>query len=228
MALISGTSAVDQLPDGLRGDRFGEQIVLTASMVCLLIGLTPITASRSLIELANRSLRIRPRAFAPLRFTSLSDIYPDREKTPYELTFAINNVCTTGAPIVMGELAAVFFWRLGIGFALPAVLVLVIAFNSQTITFSGMAFVSRSPNEPSNHNEATAETASKPLNRIQRASTPPSGRQVSRKMPRAKSHQIEDWNSSIASNKLRNRSSPDASSSPFHSNNCSRRSTSSR
>lgn len=129
MSLIFVTYAFGQLPGGILGDRFGEQIVLTASMLCFLVGLTLIAFSSSLFGLISGIILsgFGAGAFAPLRFTILSDIYSDREKTAHGITFAIGDVGTTVLPVVMGGLAAAFFWRLGIGFALPAVLVLVVA-----------------------------------------------------------------------------------------------------
>lgn len=128
MTLLFITYAFGQLPGGILGDRFGEQIVLTGGMFCLLLGIAIITFSGSFLLFGAGILLsgFGAGVFAPLRFTILSDLYTDREKTAHGVTLAAGDIGTTVLPIVMGGLAAAFFWRLGVGFALPVLLVLVV------------------------------------------------------------------------------------------------------
>lgn len=128
MTLLFLTYAFGQLPGGILGDRFGEQIVLTGGMFCLLLGIAMITFSGSFLFFSAGIILsgFGAGAFAPLRFTILSDLYTDREKTAHGVTLAVGDIGTTVLPIVMGALAATFFWRLGVGFALPLLVVLVV------------------------------------------------------------------------------------------------------
>lgn len=80
-------------------------------MFCLLIGVAIITVPSSFETFAAGIVLsgFGAGSFAPLRFTILSDLYSDREKTAHGITLAIGDVATTILPVVMGALAAAFF-----------------------------------------------------------------------------------------------------------------------
>ena len=161
MTLLFLTYAFGQLPGGILGDRFGERIVLTGSMICLLVGLGIIVISTGFVAFAAGIILsgFGAGAFAPLRFTILSDLYSDREKTAHGVTLAIGDAGTTALPVVMGILAAAFFWRLSVGFAIPIIMLLVVFL---------WRIVPRRTAETSGMDELTADTFRRILSNLLR------------------------------------------------------------
>lgn len=119
-----GAYAVGQLPGGVLGDRIGERNTMVAStilgtatilVVAVSTGVASFFAGTVLFGLATG-------LYATTRFTVITDVYPERDATALGLTSAAGNVGTTVLPVVAGVLAAALGWRVGFGFAIPALL----------------------------------------------------------------------------------------------------------
>lgn len=115
------TYALSQLPGGLLGDRIGERSVLVGSMVLGVGALAAGAIAWSVLALfgAFVLLGVGTGIYATTRFTSLSDIYPERSATAIGISSAAGNVGTVLLPAGAGALAAAMTWRAGFAAVIP-------------------------------------------------------------------------------------------------------------
>lgn len=113
--------ALLQLPGGLLGDRIGERNILTASSALTITALVAASFAGSvpLLFVAFVLLGTATGAYATTRFTSLTDVYPERAATATGICSAAGNVGTVLLPAAAGVLAAAVTWRTGFAAAIP-------------------------------------------------------------------------------------------------------------
>ena len=121
LSVLWVTYGLLQLPGGLLGDRVGERAVLTASMALTVVAVAASAVSWSVgtLVVAFVLLGSATGAYATTRFTSLTDVYPDRAATATGICSAAGNVGTVLLPAGAGVLAAVATWRTGFAAATP-------------------------------------------------------------------------------------------------------------
>ena len=121
--------ALMQFPGGLLADRIGERAVLTASTALTGVGIGIVVLSSGAVSFffGTVATGFGSGLYATTRATVLSDIYPERSGTAMGFIQAFGNVGTTVLPPIAGFLTVLVSWRLGIGFLLPIVVVVVIA-----------------------------------------------------------------------------------------------------
>jgi MFS family permease len=122
------TYALLQLPGGALGDRIGERAVLAASSALATVGLAAcaLAASPAGLFAGFVALGAATGAYATTRFTSITDLYPERTATALGVCSAAGNVGTVVVPAAAGAVAVAAGWRLGFAgvaplFALAAV-----------------------------------------------------------------------------------------------------------
>lgn len=110
-----------QFPGGLLGDRVGERNVLAGSTALTIAALAVGAVAWSLAALvvAFVLLGIATGSYATTRFTSLTDVYPERAATATGICSAAGNVGTVLLPAGAGLLAAAASWRVGFAAAVP-------------------------------------------------------------------------------------------------------------
>ena len=115
------TYALLQFPGGVLGDRVGERNVLAASSALAIVALVASAIAWSTLALFAGFVLLGSATgvYATTRFTSLSDIYPDRTATAIGLSSAAGNVGTVLLPAAAGLLAAAASWRVGFAAAVP-------------------------------------------------------------------------------------------------------------
>ena len=113
--------ALGQLPGGLLGDRVGERNVLAISSALVVAALVANAIAWSVVALALGFvlLGLATGVYATTRFTSLSDVFPERTATAIGLSSAAGNVGTVIVPAATGMLAATLSWRVGFMAAVP-------------------------------------------------------------------------------------------------------------
>jgi MFS family permease len=110
-----------QLPGGLLGDRIGERNILTASAAITIAGLAAgaFASSVPTLFVAFVLLGVATGAYATTRFTSLTDVFPERAATATGVCSAAGNFGTVLLPAGAGVLAAAATWRAGFAAAIP-------------------------------------------------------------------------------------------------------------
>lgn len=113
--------ALVQFVGGLAADKLGERVVLVASLLLSLVGMTAIVLSPtfSTFVIATVVLGVGNGLFGTTRITVLSDIYDEVETTAISISQATGNVGNAVLPIAAGAIAATLGWRLGFGLLLP-------------------------------------------------------------------------------------------------------------
>lgn len=115
------TYALLQFPGGLLGDRVGERNVLVASSALAIASLVVSSIAWSVLALFVGFVLLGSATgiYGTTRFTTLSDIYPDRTATAMGLSSAAGNVGTVLLPTAAGLLAAAASWRIGFAAVTP-------------------------------------------------------------------------------------------------------------
>lgn len=113
--------ALFQFPGGVVADRIGERNVLVASTALTTIGLAVCAVSRSTLSLFVGIVLVGTATglYSAPRFTTLSDIYPDRAATAIGVSSAAGNVGTVVLPLTAGVLAVTISWRTGFAGVVP-------------------------------------------------------------------------------------------------------------
>lgn len=126
MSVMFVSYALGQLPGGILGDRYGERAVLVGSVLLMALGVVVVGSLQSFASLVVGvvALSFGCGTFAPMRFTILSDLYPDRDGTAQGIVLAVGDIGNTTVPPVAGAIAALVTWRLGIGFSVPMLIVI--------------------------------------------------------------------------------------------------------
>lgn len=115
------TYALSQFPGGVLGDRIGERNVLAGSSALATVALVASAVAWSTPALFGGFVLLGSATgiYATTRFTSLSDVYPNRTATAMGLSSAAGNVGTVLLPAGAGLLAAAASWRVGFAAAVP-------------------------------------------------------------------------------------------------------------
>lgn len=115
------TYALLQFPGGVLGDWIGERDVLVASSALAIVAVSASAVAWSTLALFAGFVLLGSATgiYATTRFTSLSDIYPERTATAMGLSSAAGNLGTVLLPAGAGVLAAAASWRIGFAAATP-------------------------------------------------------------------------------------------------------------
>ncbi|MXV63008.1 MFS transporter [Natronorubrum sp. JWXQ-INN-674] len=129
ISLLFGAYAIGQFPGGVLGDWVGERNVLAASMTLVVFGTVLVFGFERLeaVVVGIGLLGFGCGMFAPARFTILSDVFEERDGVAHGVTMAVGDVGNTILPVLAGFLAVAIAWRYGVGYAVPILLLLVIA-----------------------------------------------------------------------------------------------------
>ena len=120
--------ATAQLPGGILGDKIGERNALATSAGLSTIALVVIVLSTNLpvFAVGLALFGIGTGLYATPRITVLSDVYPDRAAAAISVNEAVGNAGNAVLPVLATVIAAWFSWRMGVGMALPAFVLLVV------------------------------------------------------------------------------------------------------
>jgi predicted MFS family arabinose efflux permease len=121
LSVLWVTFSLLQLPGGMLGDRIGERNVLAGSALFTVVALaaSAVAWSPAALLVAFVLLGVSTGVYATTRFTSLTDIYPERAATVTGICSAAGNVGTILLPAGAAVLAGVATWRAGFGAAIP-------------------------------------------------------------------------------------------------------------
>ncbi len=116
-----------QFPGGLLADRFGERAIVLTSILSALgaVLLLVLAPAFSVFVLATVLLGLGTGLYGTSRVTILSDVYPDNRTTAVSFSQASGNVGNAVLPVIGGFVAAVFGWRIGFGYLVPAFVLVV-------------------------------------------------------------------------------------------------------
>ena len=115
------TYALGQFPGGILGDRIGEGRVLFLSTAVSMSTVVVVVFSPNLagVFIATALFGASNALYGPIRFTILSDVYSKRDGTAIGLTIASGNAGNALLPFLAGTIAAIYTWRVGLGFVVP-------------------------------------------------------------------------------------------------------------
>lgn len=113
--------ALGQFPGGIIGDRLGEGNALVISTVVsgVAIAVVAVSSTPWMLFGATAVFGFSTALFGPSRFTILSAIYDDRDRTAVGLTLSAGEAGNAILPVVAGVLAAAVSWRLGFAVTVP-------------------------------------------------------------------------------------------------------------
>ncbi len=122
-------AAIGQLPGGILADRYDERSLLATSVLLVAVGLLfVITAPTLVLLFAATALWGLSHSLYPIaRITLLSQIYAERLGSALGVTMATGDVGQTVLPPIAAILAAAFAWQVGLGFLVPALVLLALA-----------------------------------------------------------------------------------------------------
>ncbi|WP_224269330.1 MFS transporter [Haloprofundus salinisoli] len=131
--------SVGQLPGGMLTDRYNESTLMVASLLvtAAAIGLFTVAPTAIALFLATVVWGLGSSLFPVARITYLSELYPERLGSASGITLAASDIGQTVLPPIGVILAAAFAWQLGLGFAIPLLLLASISlliFSNQSKT----------------------------------------------------------------------------------------------
>ena len=130
ISLLWVSFATAQLPGGILTDWVGERNSLVTSAVLATVAIGVIVLSPGLVffVLGVLLFGFSTGLYGTPRLTVLSDIYPDFAETAIGVNAAVGNFGNVIVPFIATVVTGWFAWRIGIGIALPAFVLLVISF----------------------------------------------------------------------------------------------------
>lgn len=117
--------AIGQLPGGLLADRYGERVVLGASLVLGSVSLVFVVSAGSIgvLFVATGVFAVVSALFAVPRVTVLAGLYPERMGSAIGVSMAAGDIGNTVLPPIAALVAAVTLWQVGFGMWIPLLLV---------------------------------------------------------------------------------------------------------
>lgn len=112
---------IGQFPGGMLADRFGERMILTASMLlsAVMLVLVVTAVSVSILFVATALFGFSLALYAVARYTLLTTVYPDHVGAANGIASAASDAGQSLLPPFAGTIAAVITWQFGLGFAVP-------------------------------------------------------------------------------------------------------------
>ncbi len=117
--------AVFQFPGGVLSDRYGNAIVLSASVVVAFVAVLALIFAPvfGVFVVATSLLGVGTGLYGTTRITALSDAFPSQETAAISLSQAAGNVGNIVLPVTAGVVSAALGWRFGFGYLLPVFVV---------------------------------------------------------------------------------------------------------
>ena len=118
--------SIGQLPGGVLADKYNERTLLVVSIATVSVALSVVALSTSLSVLffATAMWGLGHSLYPIARITLLSDLYSDRLGSALGVTMAIGDSGQTILPPIASFLAATIAWQVGLGVAVPFLLVI--------------------------------------------------------------------------------------------------------
>lgn len=119
---------VGQIPGGMIGDRIGERLILVSSCGFALGMVILITVSTTQVGfiIGAVGFGLALGLFSPSRMTVLTDLYPNNSGTAIGLNLGISSLGLTVLPVIAAGVAGVVGWRLGFGYVIPFIALVLI------------------------------------------------------------------------------------------------------
>lgn len=115
------TYAFMQFPAGLLADRFGERLLLIASLLCTAVGVAAISIAPEFVVflLACGVFGVGTGFYGPSRSTAVSTLYAPNDEAAFGVVLGAGSLGAALIPLVVQPVTARFGWQIAVGVSIP-------------------------------------------------------------------------------------------------------------
>jgi predicted MFS family arabinose efflux permease len=115
------TYAFMQFPAGLLADRFGERLLLIASLLCTAVGVAAISIAPEFVVflIACGVFGVGTGFYGPSRSTAVSTLYAPNDEAAFGVVLGAGSLGAALIPLVVQPVTAQFGWQIAVGASLP-------------------------------------------------------------------------------------------------------------